>query len=49
MLVHTRDAWTAVVPWGIGLSAASAIVVLATAWMTSATREPAAVSPKVTS
>ena len=28
MLVHTRDAWTSVVPWGIALSAAVVIIAL---------------------
>jgi uncharacterized membrane protein len=31
-LIHTRDAWTSVVPWGIGLSAATVIVLLFTGW-----------------
>jgi uncharacterized membrane protein len=33
MLVHTRDAWTSVVPWGLGLSAATVIVLLFTTWI----------------
>lgn len=33
MLIHTRDAWTSVVPWGLGLSAATVIVLLFTGWM----------------
>ena len=32
-LVHTRDAWTSVVPYGLTLSAATVIVMLATAWL----------------
>ena len=28
-LIHTRDAWTSVVPWGLALSAATVIVLLA--------------------
>jgi uncharacterized membrane protein len=34
MLVHTRDAWTSVVPWGLVLSAAVVIVALVTGWVT---------------
>ena len=33
MLVHTRDAWTSVVPWGLGLSIATVIVLLFTTWI----------------
>lgn len=33
MLVHTRDAWTAVVPWGLALSAATVVILLFTGWM----------------
>jgi len=33
MLMHTRDAWTAVVPGGLVLSAATVLVLLVTAWM----------------
>jgi len=33
MLVHTRDAWTSVVPWGLILSAAVVIILLFTGWM----------------
>ena len=33
MLIHTRDAWTSVVPWGLGLSAATVIVLLFTTWI----------------
>lgn len=32
-LIHTRDAWTSVVPDGLMLSAATVIVMLATAWL----------------
>ena len=39
-LVHTRDAWTSVVPWGLVLSAATILVLLVTAWMTRATDDP---------
>ncbi len=31
--VHSRDAWTSVVPAGLALSAANVIVMLATAWL----------------
>jgi uncharacterized membrane protein len=34
MLVHTRDAWTSVVPWGAVLSAAVVVVALVTGWVT---------------
>jgi uncharacterized membrane protein len=37
MFVHTRDAWTSVVPWGVLLSAAVVVVALVTGWVT---REP---------
>jgi uncharacterized membrane protein len=33
MFVHTRDAWTSVVPWGLVLSAATVLVLILTAWM----------------
>ena len=33
MLIHTRDAWTSVVPWGLGLSVATVIVLLFTTWI----------------
>lgn len=33
MLIHTRDAWTSVVPWGLVLSAATVVSVLCTAWI----------------
>jgi uncharacterized membrane protein len=32
MLVHTRDAWTSVVPWGLVLSAAVVLILLFTGW-----------------
>jgi len=32
MLVHTHDAWTSVVPWGLALSAAVVLIVLVTGW-----------------
>jgi uncharacterized membrane protein len=31
--VHTRDAWTSVVPWGLTLSAATVIVLLFTTFI----------------
>ena len=34
MLVHTRDAWTSVVPSGLVLSAAIVLVLILTGWMT---------------
>ena len=33
MFVHSRDAWTSVVPWGLALSAATVLILLFTAWM----------------
>lgn len=33
MLVHTRDAWTSVVPWGLALSTAVVLILLFTGWM----------------
>ncbi len=39
-LVHTRDAWTSVVPWGIVLSALVVIVAVVAGWMTRETDEP---------
>lgn len=35
-LVHSRDAWTSVVPWGLALSAATVVAMLITAWLGSA-------------
>jgi uncharacterized membrane protein len=43
-LVHSRDAWTSVVPQGVILSAATVIVMLATAWIGSRTTERAAIA-----
>jgi uncharacterized membrane protein len=33
MLIHTRDAWTSVVPWGLTLSVFTVIVLLFTTWI----------------
>lgn len=33
MLIHTRDGWTSVVPWGLVLSAAVVLLLLFTGWM----------------
>jgi uncharacterized membrane protein len=33
MFVHSRDAWTSVVPWGLTLSAITVAVVLVTGWL----------------
>jgi uncharacterized membrane protein len=41
MLVHTRDAWTSVVPWGLVLSAAIVLVLILTGWMTRETYDAA--------
>jgi uncharacterized membrane protein len=35
--VHSRDAWTSVVPLGLELSAATVVVMLITIWFASAT------------
>ena len=40
MFVHTRDAWTSVVPWGVVLSAVVVAIVCVSAWMTRATYNP---------
>jgi uncharacterized membrane protein len=34
MLVHTRDAWSSVMPWGVALSAVIVLVLLVTRWAT---------------
>ena len=41
MFVHTRDAWTSVVPWGLVLSAAIVLVLILTGWMTRETYDAA--------
>ena len=33
MFVHSRDAWTSVVPWGLTLSALVVLILMFTAWM----------------
>ncbi len=33
MFVHSRDAWTSVVPWGLALSALVVLILLFTVWM----------------
>jgi len=33
MLIHTRDGWTSVAPWGLILSAAVVLILLFTGWM----------------
>jgi uncharacterized membrane protein len=33
MFVHTRDAWTSVVPWGLILSALVVLILLVTGWL----------------
>jgi uncharacterized membrane protein len=32
MFVHSRDAWTSVVPWGLTLSALVVLILMFTAW-----------------
>jgi uncharacterized membrane protein len=44
MLVHTRDAWSSVVPWGLVLSALVVAVIIAS-WAMRETYQPP--SPKV--
>jgi uncharacterized membrane protein len=39
--VHTRDAWTSVVPWGLVLSAAVVLALILTGWMTRETHDAA--------
>ena len=34
MFVHTRDAWSSVMPWGVVLSAVIVLVLIVTRWMT---------------
>jgi len=41
MLVHTRDAWTSVVPWGLVLSATIVLVLILTGWITRETYDAA--------
>ena len=33
MLIHTRDGWTSVVPWGLTLSTAVVVILFFTGWM----------------
>jgi uncharacterized membrane protein len=33
MFVHTRDAWTSIVPWGLILSAVVVLILLVTGWL----------------
>jgi uncharacterized membrane protein len=33
MFVHTRDAWTSIVPWGLILSALVVLILLVTGWL----------------
>jgi uncharacterized membrane protein len=33
MFVHSRDAWTSVVPWGLTLSALCVLILMFTVWM----------------
>ena len=39
-LVHSRDAWTSIVPAGLALSVITVIVMLVTVWLGSATEYP---------
>jgi uncharacterized membrane protein len=33
LMVHTRDAWTSVVPWGLALSAGVVLILVFTGWL----------------
>ena len=33
MMIHTHDGWTAVVPWGLALSAIIVVILLFTGWL----------------
>jgi uncharacterized membrane protein len=33
MFIHSRDAWTSVIPWGVGLSAVTVLIIIFTGWM----------------
>ncbi len=33
VLVHTRDAWTSVVPWGLTLSVITVLILPVTGWL----------------
>jgi uncharacterized membrane protein len=33
MLIHTRDAWTSVVPWGLALSVITVVALIFTTWI----------------
>jgi uncharacterized membrane protein len=33
MFIHSRDAWTSVMPWGLALSAATVLILVFTVWM----------------
>ncbi|CDN53018.1 Succinate dehydrogenase cytochrome b subunit family protein [Neorhizobium galegae bv. officinalis bv. officinalis str. HAMBI 1141] len=33
MFIHTRDAWTSVVPWGLTLSAVTVVILIVTGWL----------------
>jgi uncharacterized membrane protein len=46
ILVHTRDAWTSVVPWGVVLSALVVVVALAAGWATRETYESETYEPE---
>jgi uncharacterized membrane protein len=47
MLVHTRDAWTSVVPWGAVLSVLVVVIVLIASWMTRETYERETYEPAI--
>jgi uncharacterized membrane protein len=33
MFIHSRDAWTSVMPWGLTLSALVVLILIFTVWM----------------
>lgn len=40
LMVHTRDAWTSVVPWGVSLSALAVLILLVSEWTLRAAPAP---------
>src|SRR5947209_3743693 len=44
-LVHSRDAWTSVVPMGLTLSVLTIVLILVTAWLTAAGHRRHAIPP----
>jgi len=40
LMVHTRDSWTSVVPWGVALSAIAVLILLVSEWTLRAAPAP---------